>query len=173
MFLITEFGFSGSLGNRDHQRFIADALYTSELGIMRNLTRRLAVGLTPFITLAFYDDRGIIYGRGGIRPRFRFWLGGDIALDLAPGIVVYAGEGFLETPPFSGLAAISIGDWVTITGQVEFVKWDDTVYDWTVDDYVRVRGDSVCGYAGIRFGSYAGAAASAGVLLISSVSSLF
>jgi hypothetical protein len=100
----------------------ADAGFESEqavigsidLGGMKNIGRRWALGATGFW------ESGSDHNRGGVRIRYRRWLGGRTALDLSPGVVV-AGNDTFDGPGLIGQAAFNAGDLmsVVVEGEVD------------------------------------------------------
>jgi hypothetical protein len=85
-FLITEVGISYPLGDP-----IANGGYTvvaGDLGWMKNISERAAVGATVHARLGLADE----YARAGVRARYRRWLGRRNSLDFSPGIILVSRE---------------------------------------------------------------------------------
>jgi hypothetical protein len=116
-------------------------LLTGELGWMRNQNQRWAWGASAFLG---FGDKADGFG---IRPRFRVWLSRSVGLDLAPGLVRHTHSGGADWG-FAGYGAVSVGDWLALTGQALEVR-----------TYTNRRG--IAWYGGARLGSYPGVAAGA------------
>lgn len=80
-FFITE---TGLRFNFDRDQSGDKGAIVTELGWMRNVSRRDAVGVSLYQGLD-----GTAY-RIGIRPRYRRWLHNDFAVDLSAGVLLYA-----------------------------------------------------------------------------------
>jgi hypothetical protein len=103
-FWLTEFGVSPF-----------DGAVAWELGGMRNVGPRSAVGGALYLRV----DGGSAYG---VKPRFRRWLSPVVALDVAPGFIILAGDG--NSPGFAGHVGLSFRDWLALTLQAETVPPD-------------------------------------------------
>src|SRR3989442_15392150 len=77
---ITEFGVSASLSRSEFHPAVP--LFTWELGGMKNLGERSALGATVFVNASDFGS-----GPGG-RLRLRRWLSQGLSLDVAPGIIL-------------------------------------------------------------------------------------
>ena len=101
-FWITEFGVqwfvSQPPGVNDKRRWLA----TWEVGWMRNRTSNDAVGGSVFVAA---NDNAF---RSGVRARYRRWTGGETAVDVSPGLIVFQ----TDEP------AVRQGDPVGVAGQV-------------------------------------------------------
>jgi hypothetical protein len=159
-FMITEFGFSGTLKNNENRRVVADMIYSFDGGVMKNLNARWAVGGTGLFALSFFDHSADIVARVGIKPRIRYWLNRNVGLDISPGLVFYPGARRLGNTGFSGQVGVSFGDYATITGHIEIYDWQMRSWDFESETWLTEEGTAVSTYAGIRLGSYAGAGAS-------------
>lgn len=135
---VTEFGgawYTTSPKGRtpDERRFA----FTWEAGYMRNLSPRHAAGATVFLS---GNDQ---FMRSGVRARVRRWVNRDVAVDLAPSLIVFQANGDVEAvstrPGVSLLGGVSLTRWVGVTSELEATQGG-----------VRL-------VSGIRFGSYAGA----------------
>ena len=106
-YMITEFGVGASLSRGEFHP--AGPLFTWELGGMKNLGERSALGVAVFVN-------GFDLGTGlGVRPRFRRWLSQEISLDVAPGIILSGSA----ARRFSGQAALEFHGLVAATLQAE------------------------------------------------------
>lgn len=147
-FWITEFGCAFDLSK--NLRWIQTSL---DIGHMFNLNKRSAVGATLFFSLEDY------IGRIGIKPRYRHWLNSNFSLEISPGL--YLRKEGLEArfPEFVGHVGLNYKDLVILYGQLERVKRSDGYY----------RQNNLDFSLGIKFGSYAGIAATGTALLAISV----
>src|SRR3989442_14158973 len=92
-YLITEFGVGVPLSRTGVH---PAPLFTWELGGMKNLGERSALGVAVFVN-------GFDWGTGlGVRPRFRSWLSHGVGLDVAPGLILSGSPG----ERFSGQVAL-------------------------------------------------------------------
>ena len=116
-YLITEFGVGVGLSRSEFHP--AGPLFTWELGGMKNLGERSALGATVFVNASDF-------GSGpGVRLRLRRWLSQGLSLDVAPGIILsgraarrFSGEVALD---FHGLVAATVqvqGDHVFVGGRL-------------------------------------------------------
>ena len=77
-----------------------------DLGFMTNVSERSAVGLTPFFASGTTGED--FYVNGGVRGRYRRWLGTRSSFELAPGIILgEARKGEALPPGFSLRASVS------------------------------------------------------------------
>ncbi len=134
---VTEFGGAWyevqPRGSPDDRKF----MFAWELGWMRNRSAREAVGGSLFFAT---NDQAM---RGGVRARYRRWLADGLAVDVAPGLIVFqANDDYVvrTRPGASVLGGVSFGDVIGLTGEVEST------------------GGGVRMLYGVRVGSYAGAA---------------
>ncbi len=81
-FLITEVGISYPLTNPTIPG--GNAVVSGDLGWMKNISERAAVGATAHARLGMSDE----YVRAGVRARYRRWLGRSNSVDLSPGIIL-------------------------------------------------------------------------------------
>lgn len=81
-FLITEVGISYPLTNPTMTG--GYAVVSGDLGWMKNISERAAVGSTAHARLGISDE----YARAGVRARYRRWLGRSNSVDLSPGIIL-------------------------------------------------------------------------------------
>lgn len=86
-----------------------------ELGVMRNLDERSAVGMSVFTGV---EDRP----HRGVAVRYRRWLNSGVSVDLAPGVMAAGGGDGLR---LTGTAAFSLADYVAVFVQGE--TGDNTV----------------------------------------------
>ena len=144
-------------------------IITGDLGYMRNLSRRSAIGLTVY---AGRDDDG---GQLGLRPRYRYWLGRQVALDLSPGILIAGGNHSSDPrfPAFVATASVNVADWCAFTMQYQRIRFhsDESSYAGTLP----TKGTQTAMYAGLTVGSYLGLTLPLGVLglLVASLGGAF
>jgi hypothetical protein len=94
----------------------------TDLGVMRNVSRHVAVGGT------FYAGGDEDRVRVGPKARVRYWLSREVSIELAPGLLVWGAEewhGETRFPGFVGEASLSIEDLVLLTAQMESVHIED------------------------------------------------
>ena len=136
-----------------------------DLGAMKNIGRRSALGATGFW------ESGSNHNRGGVRIRYRRWLGGRTSLDLSPGFVV-AGDNTFAGPGLIGQAAFNAGDLmsVVVEGEVDRNRYVPYYYvgGRLYERAPQQRTDTTF-RAGLRGGSYVGTGAVlvAGILMAS------
>jgi len=118
-FYITEFGVqyfaSQPPGIHNQRRLLA----TWELGYMRNRSENDAVGGSVFLST---NDQA---NRMGVRGRYRRWVGGGVAVDVSPALILFESEENLEGSGKLGAAlgaGVSLYDYVGINTQVEAVE---------------------------------------------------
>lgn len=118
-FFITEFGVqyfvSPPPGVHNQRRLLG----TWELGYMRNRSERDAVGGSLFLST---NDQA---NRIGVRGRYRRWVGGGVAVDVSPALIVFESDENLEGSGKLGAAlgaGVSFHDYVGINTQVEAVE---------------------------------------------------
>jgi len=120
------------------------------VGLMVNHAERWALG--GAVELSTGSDAGLY--RLTIMPRYRRWLGRQVGLDLGAGIAVLGendpAAGFKGV---TGLAAVAVGPWVSLTAQVE-----------TRNDFSD--GTHTTGSVGLRAGGWAGALVALASLLL-------
>lgn len=113
-----------------------------QVGLMRNRGPRRAFGGTLYGSRDLATDRTIV----AILPRYRRWLNGDLALDMAVGPAFHVGnfDGRVSVYSAGAMAemGLNVGDLVGITSRLELLPtlWDRTGVSW---------------HTGIRVGSYA------------------
>jgi hypothetical protein len=109
---------AGVMGRVDsHEEDEAGAVVTIDLGTMKNRSPKIALGGS--VGIVADED----YVRLALKPRVRRWLSRDVSIDFAPGIFlpIDRNESSVEhgSIGFMGEASMVLGDWVTMTGQVE------------------------------------------------------
>jgi hypothetical protein len=107
-----------------------------DLGFMAN-RGTWAWGATA---VASADEDG---SRWGLRPRYRRWLGNKTALDVGAGILLGGGtnNALQDYPGFTGLVALSHGQWLGVSLEVQNVPTPDASGpDWGLYLGFRVNG---------------------------------
>jgi len=114
IFPLIQGGALGFVGG-DHGYYDRGATIVGELGVMKNLNPRYALGASAFLAA---DGR---LQRYGVKSRARLWLTRDAALDFAPGILAVDDQPDWTTyaPGFTAEASLSIADLVMISTSVE------------------------------------------------------
>ena len=142
-FWITEAGYGLRLSSVDQQTGYRPGgwlLPSVELGGMRNLSSRVAVGAS--IGAGVLGDAYLT-----AKPRIRYWLSPTAALDFAPGLVL---TGSQEIERVTADASVMFGDRVGITAQTFIVP--ETTYQ-AGEPTTRKR---LAVYLGLRLGSKLG-----------------
>jgi hypothetical protein len=143
-FWITEFGIQWFIseppGVNDKRRWLA----TWEVGWMQNRTPDDAVGGSVFLSA---NDNAF---RSGVRARYRRWTGGQTAVDVSPGLILFQSDDDMEVRTQLGAAlqaGVTYHDWIGLTSQVEATS------------------GGVRFLAGVRLGGFPGAAVGAALPL--------
>jgi len=143
----------GSNVREDKKHFLG----TANIGYMRNIEDRYALGATLYISGD--DDAALV----GLCARGRLWLSPQAAVDLDLGLLLVADDNKADprVPGFIGRAAIGVGDWVALTAHYQVIRFENLSYiTWdplTQDpiDHFIPKGTQSAWYVGVRFGSYA------------------
>ena len=145
-FWLTEFGVATVVSNNPNG--LSGGLFTWEVGRMRNVGSRYALGIAAFGELGT-PSSGI-----GVRPRLRVWLGGNTSIDIAPGAVVVGSN---TGPAFTGHVALNLADYAALTVHLLGVR--DAQYAIGPNSQLRRTGTSTHAiiFAGGRLGSLPGA----------------
>jgi hypothetical protein len=144
-----------------------------DVGAMKNVTKHWGVGGSFF----FAGDED--FSRLGAKVRFRRWLGSSVAIDAAPGLL-FAKDIDLNQGPFHpgfvGELGISLGDWMSVTAQMEAARREHRFYSFNPTPpygyYERPRrseNTEVSWYLGGKFGGEAAIVAFFGTLLLGMV----
>ena len=155
-FWITELALSGRL---DPHPQTEDAAATLEAGYMVNLGQRSALGAALFL------QGGEPVGGFGFRPRYRHWLGSQVSLDLAPGIMLKStsgGQFTLKSPSFSGLVGLNVGSGFGLIGRVDLARN-------ALGNFANGKSTDLAWYAGGRLGGWPGVVGVLGFLGVATV----
>jgi len=160
-FWITEAGYTPRLSAPP--RPLKESFYLHwELGYMRNLdNRQWALGGAGFLGL---DDDG---SRFALKVRLRRWLGQDVSVDLAPGILFAGSDSHFESnvPGFTGHLAINHREWLQVVAMLEVIDLEpkqafpDLEPNTDVSWYGGVKLGGVAGVIGTVILGFAGFAA--------------
>jgi hypothetical protein len=139
-----------------------------DLGGIKNVSKRWGVGANFF----YAGDKDV--NRYGAKARFRRWLGPAIALDAAPGLLLMEDPGGNPFPGFVGELGLSLGDWISVTGQMEAVETKELYYTYAPCPYneawahSRTRTD-VSWYFGAKLGGEAAMGAFIGAFVLGAI----
>ncbi len=159
-FWLTEFGIATPVSSNPNG--LSGTLFSWELGRMRNVGSRYALGVAAFA------DVGTPSSGIGVRPRLRLWLTGSNSIDIAPGAVVVGSN---TGPAFSGHMAFNLADYAALT--VHLVGVRDETYALGPNSRLLRTGTSTHAvvFAGGRLGSIPGTIA--GILFPAAAFALF
>jgi hypothetical protein len=104
-FVLTEFG--GGVRVASNRADSRASLFQWNLGAMKNVSRKAAVGGSAFFTWSESDNAM------GIQPRVRYWANPKLSFDVAPGLIVFQGGARLLG--FNGVLAANLGPTVALT----------------------------------------------------------
>jgi hypothetical protein len=135
-FVVTEMGVLYRLDDYPFQGDPSRIVLTFDVGWMKNLSQRNAVGVTGS---AIVGDAT----RLGIRPRYRRWLSKGTSLDVSPGILLSGEDPGIDyvAPGFVLGASLNEGDLVALTLETEYARYREYQYpslsyqdrsDWTL-----------------------------------------
>jgi hypothetical protein len=120
-FMITQVGVAARVDAGSPLYNKGDAYAFADLGWMRNVSRRLAVGGNMYVG---GDDYRL---RFGPKLRLRYWVSRAVSVDLAPGVLLWGDEdwhGDAHFPGWVGEASLSCED-VLLTAEVESIDISD------------------------------------------------
>ena len=150
-FMITEFGLATLMKSRTGNFSASHA--TWDVGYMRNLGARTALGGTLFLSTDDHFDEAYFIG---LKPRFRYWVWDRLHIDASVGMLLTAVGGdalSFDCPTVVGHAGIGYSDWGSIVLQYEEVKYSWS-FGYTPETYHEHNW-----YLGLVTGSYIGAIA--------------
>jgi hypothetical protein len=136
-FVVTEMGALYRLDDYPFPVDVEPLVFSFDVGWMKNLDRRRAVGVTGY---ALANDD---FTRFGIRPRYRRWLSQNTSLDISPGILL-AGEDpdiTYDPPGFVFGVTANAQDLIAVTLEAECARYrtydvftgeSGAPTDWTV-----------------------------------------
>ena len=120
-FMITHLGIAARVDAGSPLYNKGDAYALADLGWMRNVSQRFAVGGDMYVG---GDDYRL---RFGPKLRLRYWVSRAVSVDLAPGVLLWGDEdwhGDAHFPGFVGEASLSCED-VLLTAEVESIDISD------------------------------------------------
>ncbi len=170
-FLITEFSYMNRfhLSSKLPSYVYDDAfLFSWELGLMKNITPRYALGGTFYTAV---DDEG---SRVGIKARIRRWLSRELSIDLAPGILIAKISGDYERyPAFTGHIGFNYTPMLSVVTQLEIIPFKANLFDPVSQSFRRFRGNEVSWFVGIKLCSEIGVGTGiVGILLVPVIAGL-
>jgi hypothetical protein len=174
-FLISEFGVAYRCDKPPKAEADVWTTFLAEVGFMRNVNLRSAVGC------AFFGEGGGDGSRAGIRGRYRLWLTprgkrpSRSSLDITPGIILWGSRKY-ACPPLSGpddpdlpntrifyarypgvatSVALNLREWLGILFHAEYIPLDQ-VSPPPLSETAPRRTRDTAWYFGLRTGSYGG-----------------
>lgn len=160
-FTITEFSLGRRFGDYtlgDDNRSESEGLAGWELGLMRNVSERWAIGAAVFLNAD--DWRTQI----GIKPRLRYWLGQRSSFDLAAGPILKTyGEDHLTHTGISSHLGYNANSWLGFDLGFEYVSFDGTQFAPGGELLIPVKGDRSSFSITTRIGGVPGAIAAVAV----------
>ena len=125
-----------------------------DLGWMRNISDRAAVGGTAHARIGIGDD----YARAGVRARYRRWLGRSTSVDLSPGVILANKDdnqlGY-QLPGLVASATLNLGDLAALSLEADYGRYSRQVFV-PPGVYDRRRFTEVTWRAGWKLGSVPG-----------------
>ncbi|MGE5178563.1 MAG: hypothetical protein ACM3PF_05650 [Bacteroidota bacterium] len=143
-----------------------------DYGWMKSVGARSAVGATLF------GESGSDRNKGGVRLRYRRWLGSRLAFDAAPGVVLVSDSDY-RTPGFIAQVGLNAGDLIGVMAEAEVARTiETTTVAWDPQGYGYVQavhgGTSTAFRVGVKGGSYVGVVATvAAAALVAAVAASF
>lgn len=143
--------------------FISDFIFTPELGFMKKIGDKHAVGASGFF--AFNTD----VFQHGIRLRYRLQLGRQTYIIVSPGLIlgeVLNDYSRADLPAFTGQLCLGFSKWLMLKSEVQVVKRYENYYEtyrWT--DVSFHGGVALGGTPGLVCGILGGAICSAIVII--------
>ena len=132
-FLITELGLQYRLDDDPTSGDDAREHLSVDLGYARNVSRHDAVGAS------YYIATGAGHDRRGLRGFYRRWLSHDVALDVAPGVLVRGGEdGIYEYQAPGAIVGLSLTwkGWLSATVEAEHARYELNGTDPTIPSQI-------------------------------------
>jgi len=162
-FLVTELGVLYRMDEYPFSGMDWRVALTFDLGYMKTLSPKTAVGATGYALL--HDD----ITRLGIRPRYRRWLSRDISIDISPGILLGGEDSNADYDPPGFVFGVTgnMGDLVALTLETEYSRY--RVYNNIPPDFSYYHTSDWTIRGGAKLGSglgLAGGAAYIGLLIL-------
>lgn len=158
-FLITELGVMYRLDRYPYQLSTSRLAVTFDLGWMKNLGTRHALGFSGYAMPADQTTRL------GIRGRYRRWLSRSTSIDVSPGIILGGEDSAIEYDPpgFVLGGTLNAGDLIAVMVDAELAR------NWTFAEQdppftTRVTKTDVTWRAGAKLGSGLGLVGSVAIV---------
>lgn len=154
-FSITEFGYGFRFGNHTmnrEDRSESEMLVSWELGYMRNVTYRWALGVAAFLNA---DDWRTQFG---IKPRVRYWLNNKSSLDFAVGPILKTWDD--DNLTYTGISShlgFNLNYWLGLDAGFEYVSFEGTQFAPGGNSMIPAEGDRTSFSLGARIGGVPGA----------------
>lgn len=147
-FLITELGLMYRLDRYPYSRFPSRTAVTFDLGWMKNVGTRHAVGFSGY---AMPSDETT---RLGIRGRYRRWLSPSLSVDISPGVILGGEDGGTNYDPPGAVLGVTLntGDLFAVMIDTELARsWEFASEDPPFT--TRVNHTDLTWRAGAKIGS--------------------
>ena len=165
MFAIVEAGLTYPISQPDFIGNENRPCLTIDIGLMRNVGKRSALGLTGY----FSAHESTV--RQGIRVRYRHWLGHRLALDISP-VGLFAGKAEnidRRSTGFISSVALNVNDLMAVTVGLVAERYSSDYYDNSSSKWKSVHSSGTSLYAGLTGGTYAGIVGAAVIIVITAV----
>ncbi len=153
-FLLTEFYVNRQFEHYSNSRkggWELGAVVGWELGYMRNINERWAVGASAFFNGS--DDRS----QFGIKPRARYWLGKNSSLDFAVGpILVTIDDNSYSNMGVASHIGVNANSWLAFTIGMEYSHLRGGGYPYVWPGEIPASVDRVTISGGARIGAVPG-----------------
>jgi len=147
-FLITELGVMYRLDRYPYSRFPSRTALTFDLGWMKNVGTRHAVGFSGYAMPADQTTRL------GIRGRYRRWLSPSLSVDVSPGVILGGEDGGTNYDPPGAVLGVTLnaGDLFAVMIDTELARsWEFASEDAPFT--TRITHTDVTWRAGAKIGS--------------------
>lgn len=153
-FLLTEFGMNHAadhIGGAESSETESGAMLAWELGWMRNISKRWALGAT-----LFYNGTND-HAQFGFKPRARYWLGEELSLDMALGPVLRNFEDkYRSAIGLDSHIGFNFNSWLAVTIGLEYSHLTGIQSGYARPDQQNLAGDRTTISAGFRLGALPG-----------------
>ena len=163
-FLITELALMYRLDRYPYFRFPSRTALTFDVGWMKNVGARHAVGFSGY---AMPSDQTT---RLGIRGRYRRWLSPSLSVDVSPGVILGGEDGGTNYDPPGAVLGVTLnsGDLFAVMIDTEFARsWEFASEDPPFT--TRITHNDVTWRAGAKIGSglgFVGSLALVGLVIV-------
>lgn len=162
MFAIVEAGLTYPISQPDFIGNENRPCLTIDIGLMRNVGKRSALGLTAY----FSAHESTV--RQGIRVRYRHWLGHRLALDISP-VGLFAGKTEdvdRRSTGFISSVALNVSDLMAVTIGLVAERYSSEYYDNSSAKWKSIHTSGTSLYAGLTGGTYAGIVGAAVIIVV-------